>query len=73
VVVYNVVLEETHIGVCVYPFADLDAANAYAKELAESYVHPEGEIESYSTGELAAWKFSEEGGYAWVSAEEVRC
>lgn len=70
-VIYTVVLEETHIGVCAYPFVDLEKANAYALSLAEEYVHPEGEIESHGKL-LAHYQFSEEGGYAWVSAEELR-
>lgn len=69
--VYVVVLEERHIGVDVSVFSDLDEANIAAWGAAEEYCSREEDIEDLGNGDLAAIKFSEEGGYVHVVEREV--
>jgi hypothetical protein len=55
--IYIVILQERHIDVDALPFSTAEAANAYARELAEFYARGPSDIEEWGSGELyhAGW------------------
>jgi hypothetical protein len=70
VTIYIVILQERHIDVDALPFSTKEAANSYARELAEFYARGPGDIEE-SPGELYHAGWGPEGDCVGVVKREL--